>query len=127
MILAPIVRRKTEEEENFRMTRRVQFGVPSSVCFRYQPDRWQGTSQIGTVEGNPYDYSDRLRQFATAQGIPSNTRVKINARLVVHPMAVASSFFSRPIFRPKEFSTLAHELAHEILHRGERRATTTKK
>jgi Zn-dependent peptidase ImmA (M78 family) len=28
--------------------------------------------------------------------------------------------------QPEEFSTLVHEIAHEMLHRGERRTLTTK-
>jgi Zn-dependent peptidase ImmA (M78 family) len=28
---------------------------------------------------------------------------------------------------PEEFSTLVHEIAHEVLHRGERRTMTTKR
>jgi len=76
MILAPIRPAQNRgKRKTLRMTRRVQLlGSGAAYVFDIRQTDGKELPQIGTVEGNPYDYSDRLRQFATAQGLPSNTR-----------------------------------------------------
>ena len=81
--------------------------------------------QIGTVEGDPCRYGAMLRSFASTQG------VVVEYSAAIAP-ARGTSFGGRIALLPgqsaaEEFSTLAHELAHELLHRGDRRATTNKR
>jgi len=66
-----------------------------------------------------------LRRFATEQGISVEYSEDIAP-------ARGTSYGGRIALLPgqsaaEEFSTLAHELAHELLHRGDRRAMTSKR
>jgi hypothetical protein len=67
--------------------------------------------QIGVVEGDPCERSDKLRRFATERGIPS-----VEYSEDIAP-ARGTSYGGRIAIFPgqsaaEEFSTLAHELAH---------------
>jgi hypothetical protein len=97
-------------------------GCPLIRC---QPDRWPELPQIGMVQGEPREYLERLRSFASSQGI------SVEHSLDIAPARGASSG-GRITLLPgqseaEEFSTLAHELAHELLHRGDRRSTTSRR
>jgi antirestriction protein ArdC len=81
--------------------------------------------QIGFVRGNPSEYAGQLRRFASAQGIGVEYSEEIAP-------ARGTSYGGRIAILPgqsaaEEFSTFAPELAHELLHRGERRPTTSKR
>jgi len=125
MILAPIVRRKVEAEENTEETSRTIAGFRAAYVFDISQTDGNELPQIGVVRGDPRDCGDRLRLFATAQGIAVEYSSEIapargtscGGRIALLPGQSAA----------EEFSTLAHELAHELLHRGDRRASTTKK
>jgi hypothetical protein len=74
----------------------------------------------GTVGEN----RDRLVSFIEAQGIELSFTEKIAP-------ALGMSYGGKIAILPgqseaEEFSTLVHELAHEMLHKAERRTTTTK-
>jgi antirestriction protein ArdC len=125
MILAPIVRRKADGEEASDEASCTIAGFRAAYVFDISQTDGKELPQIGAVEGNPYDYSDRLRQFAAAQGIAVEYSMEIAP-------ARGTSYGGRIAILPgqspaEEFSTLAHELGHELLHRGDRRASTTKK
>lgn len=125
MILAPIVRRKPEDKETAEEASRAIAGFRAAYVFDVSQTDGKELPQIGVVEGDPRGYSDRLRQFATAQDIA------VEYSLEIAP-ARGTSYGGRIEILPgqspaEEFSTLAHELAHELLHRGDRRASTTKK
>ena len=125
MILAPIVRRKADDEGEREETSRNIAGFRAAYVFDISQTDGKELPQIGLVEGDPCAYSDRLRRFAVEQGI------SIEYSEDIAP-ARGSSFGGRVAMLPgqsaaEEFSTLAHELAHELLHRGDRRASTTKK
>lgn len=125
MILAPIVRRKAEnseddEKESSRIT-----GFRAAYVFDVSQTDGQDLPQIGTVQGDPLEFSDGLRKFATAQNIAIEYSQDITP-------ARGTSYGGRIALLPgqspaEEFSTLVHELAHELLHRGDRRATTSRR
>ena len=78
------------------------------------------------VAGEPGEYAQRLRVFAAGRGID----VGYDSRGL--GSAYGASLGGRILLRDDlspatEFSVLVHELAHELLHRGERRAATSKK
>lgn len=125
MILAPIVRRKVENEETADEASRAIAGFRAAYVFDISQTDGEELPQIGVVQGDPRDCTERLRQFATAQNIV----VEYSSEIAP---ARGTSFGGRIALLPgqaaaEELSTLAHELAHELLHRGERRASTTKK
>lgn len=125
MILAPIVRRKPKDEETADEVSRTIAGFRAAYVFDISQTDGTDLPQIGVVQGEPHDCTDRLRQFAAAQNIVveySNEiaparGTSLGGRIALLPGQSAA----------EEFSTLAHELAHELLHRGDRRANTTKR
>jgi antirestriction protein ArdC len=124
MILAPIVRRKTDEEEKREEPSRTIAGFRAAYVFDISQTDGKELPHIGVVEGEPHEFGDRLRQFAVAQGIVIEYSEEIAP-------ARGTSYGGRIALLPgqsaaEEFSTLAHEVAHELLHRGDRRASTTK-
>ncbi len=126
MILAPIVRRKAQkdEDESEELSRSIA-GFRAAFVFDISQTDGQELPQIGVVTGDPSDYTSRLRQFASEQ----NIAVEYSADIAP---ARGTSYGGRITILPgqspaEEFSTLAHELAHELLHRGDRRATTSKR
>ena len=76
------------------------------------------------VKGNVGEYLERLIDFILAQGIELEFKesiapalgVSYGGRIAILPGQVAA----------EEFGTLVHELAHEMLHKAERRTATTK-
>jgi len=125
LILAPIVRRKVKDEEAADEASRTIAGFRAAYVFDISQTDGEELPQIGVVQGDPRDCTERLLQFAIAQNIVVEYSDEIAP-------ARGTSFGGRIAILPgqsaaEEFSTLAHELAHELLHRGDRRANTTKK
>jgi antirestriction protein ArdC len=124
MILAPIVRGKTDSEEEQNETPRTVAGFRAAYVFDISQTDGKELPQIGAVEGDPREYGQRLRGFASDRGISVEYSAEIaparglsrGGQITLLPGQSAS----------EEFSTLAHELAHELLHRGDRRASTSK-
>jgi antirestriction protein ArdC len=75
------------------------------------------------VQGEVGEHRDRLIEFVNAQGIS----LEYNERIAP---AMGVSYGGKIVLLPgqteaEEFSTLVHELAHEMLHKAERRTVTT--
>jgi len=69
MILAPIVRRMTENsDDDERESSRIA-GFRAAYVFDASQTDGQELPQIGMVHGDPREYSDGLRGFAAAQNI----------------------------------------------------------
>jgi antirestriction protein ArdC len=124
LILAPIVRRKADDEDEREETTRNIAGFRAAYVFDISQTDGKDLPQIGVVEGDPCDYGEKLRRFAVEQGISVEYSEDIAP-------ARGTSYGGRIALLPgqsaaEEFSTLAHELAHELLHRGDRRASTSK-
>jgi antirestriction protein ArdC len=124
MILAPIVRRKAGDEDEREDTPRNIAGFRAAYVFDIGQTDGKELPQIGLVEGDPCAYTDKLRRFAKDQGIS----VEYSGDIAP---ARGTSYGGRIAILPgqsaaEEFSTIAHELAHELLHRGDRRAGTNK-
>jgi antirestriction protein ArdC len=126
MILAPIIRRKAQnhDEERDEISRPIA-GFRAAFVFDISQTDGDELPQIGIVRGNPSEYAGRLRGFASAQGIGVEYSEEIAP-------ARGTSYGGRIAILPgqsaaEEFSTFAHELAHELLHRGERRPATSKR
>jgi antirestriction protein ArdC len=125
VILAPVLRRKEKEnEEPAETAASAVAGFRSAYVFDITQTDGKDLPAIGTVQGDPRDCTVRLLAFAKAQGISLEYSdqiapargVSYGARVVLLPGQTSA----------EEFSTLTHELAHELLHRGERRSATSK-
>jgi hypothetical protein len=76
------------------------------------------------VHGDVSGYRERLVKFVESRGITLDYSEKIApAKGLSHGGEITLLCGMQPA---EEFSTLAHEIGHEMLHRGERRTLTTK-
>src|SRR6202795_5359837 len=76
------------------------------------------------VNGDVSRYRERLLRFVEAQSVELSFSEKIApAKGLSYGGKITLLSGMQPA---EEFSTLTHEIAHEMLHRGERRALTTK-
>lgn len=125
MILAPIVRPKPDDSDDDEKDSSRIAGFRAAYVFDVTQTDGQDLPQIGVVHGDPCEHGDRLRKFAAAQNIAIEYSDDIAP-------ARGTSYGGRIALLPgqspaEEFSTLVHELAHELLHRGDRREQTSRK
>jgi antirestriction protein ArdC len=126
LILAPIVRAKnqsTEQTETDESSTPV--GFRAAYVFDISQTDGQELPEIGSVNGDPREYRERLGNFVTEQGIVLEYSQDIAP---ARGTSAGSKITLLPDQCPaEEFATLAHELAHEMMHRDERRPSTSKR
>ena len=128
-ILAPIigVRRKKDEEAQKDITKQntaVLVGFRSAYVFDVSQTEGAELPALRDISGDVGENRDRLIAFIERQGI----ELVFTERIAP---ALGMSYGGRIAILPgqskvEEFSTLVHELAHEMLHKAERRTATTK-
>ena len=129
-ILAPVigVRRKkdAEAEKDIRtQNQAVLVGFRSAYVFDVSQTEGKELPALSErVTGIVGEYRERLIDFIIAQGIQLEFKESIAP-------ALGMSYGGRIAVLPgqgeaEEFSTLVHELSHEMLHKAERRTATTK-
>jgi len=124
LILAPIVRAKSQSvEETDESSTAV--GFRAAYVFDISQTDGQELPEIGNVNGDPREFRDRLGKFVTEQGIVLEYSQDIAP---ARGTSAGGKITLLPDQAPaEEFATLAHEVAHELMHRDERRATTSKR
>ena len=124
LILAPIVRRKTEIEKETEEISTSIAGFRAAYVFDVSQTDGKELPQIGNVHGDPQKHAECLRSFASAQGIAVEYSEQIAP---ARGVSSGGKITLLPGHSPaEEFSTLAHELAHELLHRDDRRGCTSR-
>jgi hypothetical protein len=130
-ILAPIIGfRRKKDEETKRSSDPAAINKPMLVGFRsayvFDVSQTDGAElpKMHAVSGDVGENFDRIVSFIKSQGIELSWTESIAPALGI-------SYGGRIAILPgqdkaEEFSTLVHELAHEMLHKAERRTTTTK-
>ncbi len=128
-ILAPIigVKRKPQEEAEKGITKQnvaVLVGFRNAFVFDVSQTDGAELPEHASVKGDVGENRDRLIDFIATQGI----ELEFNERIAP---AMGVSYGGKIVLLPgqskaEEFSTLVHELAHEMLHKADRRTTTTK-
>ena len=128
-ILAPIIgiKRKKDEEAEKDITKqndRVLVGFRNAYVFDISQTDGTELPTMREMRGTAGENRDRILSFIKEQGIELVFTEKIAPALGI-------SYGGRIAILPgqseaEEFSTLVHELAHEMLHKAERRTTTTK-
>jgi antirestriction protein ArdC len=128
-ILAPIigVKRKPQEEAEKDITKQnvpVLVGFRNAYVFDVSQTEGKELPEHASVTGDVGENRDRLIDFINAQEI----ELEFNERIAP---AMGVSYGGKIVLLPgqskaEEFSTLVHELAHEMLHKADRRTTTTK-
>jgi hypothetical protein len=128
-ILAPIIgiKRKRDEEAEKDITKQnttVLVGFRNAYVFDVSQTEGAELPAIHEVHGDVGENRDRLVSYIERQSIELVFTENIAPALGV-------SYGGRIAILPgqseaEEFSTLVHELAHEMLHKADRRTTTTK-
>jgi len=128
-ILAPIIgiKRKPDAEAEKDITKqntRVLVGFRNAYVFDVEQTEGVELPAMREVYGDVGENHDRLVSFIERQGIELVFSEKIAP-------ALGMSYGGRIAILPGQsktetFATLLHELAHEMLHKAERRTTTTK-
>lgn len=128
-ILAPLMgfrRRKDDGTEEDATTQNRQVLIGFRAVYVFDVSQTEGTElpEINhTVTGEVGEHRDRLFDFIRQQNITLEYSERIAPALGV-------SYGGKIVLLPgqskaEEFTTLVHELAHEILHKAERRILTT--
>lgn len=129
-ILAPVIgvrRKKDEEAEKDIRTQNQAVLVGFRAAYVFDVNQTEGAELpefSERVSGSAGEYRDRLVDFVIGQGIELEFKESIAP-------ALGMSYGGKIALLPgqssaEEFSTLVHELAHEMLHKAERRTATTK-
>ncbi len=128
-ILAPVVgvRRKKDAEAEKDITRqneRVLLGFRNAYVFDISQTNGVDFPEMESVIGDPGENIERLTEFLASKGIAVSYSENIAP-------ALGMSYGGRIVLLPEPskaetFSTLVHEAGHELLHRSERRTSTTK-
>ena len=123
-ILAPMVGRKRGISEELREDGQTRlFGFRATHVFDVSQTDGEPLPEFATAKGDPGGYSDQLKEFVSANRIALEYSERIapakgmssGGRITLLPNLDAA----------ETFSVLVHEVAHELLHRGERRSQTT--
>jgi antirestriction protein ArdC len=129
-ILAPVIgvhRKKDAEAEkgNRDQNQTILFGFRSAYVFDISQTEGKDLPELSErVTGDVGESRERLVDFILAQDIQLEFKESIAP-------ALGMSYGGRIAILPgqgeaEEFSTLVHELSHEMLHKAERRTATTK-
>jgi hypothetical protein len=116
------VKRKKDEEAEKDITKkntRVLVGFRNAYVFDVSQTEGVDLPELREMSGDVGENRDRLVSFIEKQGIAVTYTEKIAP-------ALGMSYGGRGQSKAEEFSTLVHELAHEMLHKAERRTATTK-
>src|SRR6202041_3295602 len=126
LILAPIVRAKNQGVEQTETDESsTAVGFRAAYVFDISQTEGQELPEIGNVTGDPREYRDRLGKFVTDQGILLKYSQDIAP---ARGTSAGGKITLLPGQSPAEdFSTLAPEVAHEMMHRDERRRSTSKR
>jgi hypothetical protein len=125
LILAPIIRCKVQNNSETEADESsTAVGFRAAYVFDISQTDGQELPEIGSVNGDPREYRERLATFVVEHGIALEYSEDIapargtsaGGKITLLPGQSAG----------EEFATLAHEVAHEMMHRDQRRSSTSK-
>lgn len=134
-ILAPVLSRKKQDPENDdkgdddgqepteRRARTVR-GFKVAHVFDVAQTEGKELPDFAALSGDPGEKIDRLLEVIANRGIEVEFVESLQGANGCSLGGKVQIVMSLP--PPQKFSTLVHELAHELLHRGDRRSSTTK-
>src|SRR5437899_1964251 len=117
VILAPMVGRKKSGDEVTEDEHTRLFGFRAAHVFDVSQTDGEPLAEFATVKGHPRDYTDRLKSFVAARGITLDYSDRIapakglssGGKITLLPSLGAAEMFA----------VLVHEVAHELLHKGD--------
>jgi antirestriction protein ArdC len=130
-ILAPMVGNKrknetdnAEQNTDAKETQRTLYGFRGVYVFDITQTEGKELPTLTEVQGEVSGYRERLVKFVEVQGVELSYSERIApAKGLSYGGKITLLSGMQPA---EEFSTLTHEIAHEMLHRGDRRTLTTK-
>ena len=123
VILAPMVGRKKSHAELTEDDQTRLFGFRAAHVFDVTQTDGEPLPEFATVRGDPQDYTERLQQFVSGHQI---TLEYDNNIAPAKGLSSGGKITLLPNLAPGEhFAVLVHEVAHELLHGGDRRKETT--
>ena len=136
LILAPMVGRRAQRKEEIateiesanaadeRKAMQELYGFRAVYVFDVDQTEGKELPSLTDVRGDVTGFRERLIEYVGSQGIKLSYSEKIApAKGLSSGKRITLLTGMQPA---EEFSTLVHELAHEMLHRSERRTLTTK-
>jgi len=122
-IFAPMVSKKNAKGEDTEDEQTRLFGFRTAYIFDIADTDGEELAAFPTVSGDPQHYTERLKEFIAAQGIT----LDFDARIApARGLSKGGAIVLLPNLSPAETaSVLAHEVAHELLHKDARRTQTT--
>jgi antirestriction protein ArdC len=124
VILAPMVGRKKAGSDDLTEDDQTRlFGFRAAHVFDLSQTEGDPLPEFATTKGDPKDCLDRLKDFIAAKGI---TLQYSDSIAPAKGLSSGGKITLLPNMESGEhFSVLAHETAHEILHKTDRRSQTT--
>src|SRR6266496_6106482 len=136
LILAPMVGNRrsrqneiatdinTDNAADERKPEHALIGFRAVYVFDISQTEGKELPTLTEVQGDVSGYRERLFEFVQSQGVELSYSERIApAKGLSHGGKITLLSGMKPA---EEFSTLVHEIAHEMLHRGNRRTLTTK-
>ncbi len=115
-ILAPVTRRqKLVLENDEEVTDETVVSFRPTYVWDVSQTEGKSLPEPAKVHGDPGVYSERLRRFVTEMGITLKTSRRLGMAQGVS--SGGTIVLSQSLDSANSFSTLVHELAHELLHR----------
>jgi len=124
MILAPMVGKPranqavAESDEQRRL-----LGFRAARVFDVSQTEGEPLPEFASVQGDPQDYAQRLTAFVASRGIALEYSDQI--RPAKGMSSGGKITLLRDLSPAEHFAVLVHEVAHELLHRGDRRSQTS--
>ena len=125
-IMAPIIRRKKKSNVDESQTEEeVLLTFKTAYVFDVSQTEGKSLPEFARVQGNPDEFTNRLKQMISGKGIKLEYCDRLGSAV---GMSCGGVIRIKPGLSPaEEFSVLAHEAAHEILHRSENQAKNDRK
>lgn len=122
-ILVPVRYRRKDQKPLVDEPEETVLGYMAGYVWDISSTDGQDLPDFATIKGDPEFYAQKLYQFGFDQGIRIEYVPSLRGAKGVSKGKHIQILDSLP--PAEEFGVLAHELAHEMLHRGEGRAGTT--
>jgi hypothetical protein len=123
VILAPMVGRKKSDDQLTENHETQLFGFRAAHVFDVSQTDGEPLPEFATISGDPQGYKEQLIQFVANQNIALDYDPRIAP---AKGLSSGGKITLLPDLAPAEhFAVLVHEVAHELLHRGDRRQQTT--
>ncbi len=114
-IMAPIIwRKKTEQSEEDKEEDETVLAFKTAYVFDISQTDGKSLPEFARVKGDPGVYIERLKDYVTARGIRLEYSDSIGSAEGVSSGGLIR--LKKGLSLAEEFSVLAHETSHEILH-----------